>query len=906
MKIKTKKTLFWLVGVVTALVIAGTAAVAFIVPVYVESRLIPGLAARFGLAPGQVHVRRIGWWGADAGPLQFQGRGRPVLTLASLQIDYTPLTLLRGRIQGITLGGLSIELSVTDDGVSLAGLKPAARTPSAPTPAGPPDLQALLPVALGHLDVIQSKVVIHYRDRRHVVPLEMHLQTADLDKGMLKGEVHLRILGNALVLSAAMDQPANSARLTLAGEDFALESLSRLDELPAEASLSGRLRFDAWATMQLAPLAMTGLGVSGHLTGLRAVAGAVVVENLPTAQGDAQPIAFSVNARDAAQIQWRCGPFQLNGPVQSAVTAFSGRWARSAAAWSLDGQADLLIPGQRLAGGLVLEKALPTVWTLKAAEAAGENLQFKILSGPIQPLALGVSGLRFAPEQCGIEINGRYGDQGLEAQGALSLADLHLALPGGEVTAAGLKIGGTLAVAPSTVRSAPRVALQAVIDQVRARLGDAVMTLPQLQLQAHSRGETAPAWALAGDLKLAAARMEDRPHKLVLEGLSANLPVCWPPADKVPSGRLDLRTMQWEGRRLGGIKGSLQQNGPALEMNLEHQSGLLAGLSVLIKGRLDAAGVHAQVRVPPYRPPQAVDLGRFVPAAANFQADGRIAADADLELVHGEPRGRAALKIDQGSLVQDAQELKLEGIETALVIDDIATLKSAPQQTLRVAHLQLGKLAAEKLAVDFQLEPQRSLLVEKATLQWCQGRINAAAIRVSPGRQDYDITLFCDRLNLAMVLEQLGAAQAGGEGTVNGRIPVSWVNGRLSFDNGFLYSTPGQPGIIKLKGTEVLLSGMAPGTPQYTQLDIATEALKDYTYQWAKLSMQSENDILLLKLQLDGKPNRLMPFAYDQALGQFARVRGEGQAEFKGIGIDLNFKSPLNEIIRFKALLKHN
>ena len=74
----------------------------------------------------------------------------------------------------------------------------------------------------------------------------------------------------------------------------------------------------------------------------------------------------------------------------------------------------------------------------------------------------------------------------------------------------------------------------------------------------------------------------------------------------------------------------------------------------------------------------------------------------------------------------------------------------------------------------------------------------------------------------------------------------------------------------------------------------------------AKLSMQSDNDILLLKLQLDGKPNRLLPFAYDQALGQFARVKGEGQAEFKGISIDLNFKSPLNEIMRFKALLKHN
>jgi hypothetical protein len=155
-----------------------------------------------------------------------------------------------------------------------------------------------------------------------------------------------------------------------------------------------------------------------------------------------------------------------------------------------------------------------------------------------------------------------------------------------------------------------------------------------------------------------------------------------------------------------------------------------------------------------------------------------------------------------------------------------------------------------------------------------------------------------------MVLEQLGAAQADGEGTVNGRIPILWHNGRLSFDNGFLYSTPGQTGAIQLSGTQALLAGLPPGTPQHTQLDIATEALKDYTYKWAKLNVRSENDILLLKLQFDGKPNRLLPFAYDQSLGQFKRVSGAGQADFKGISIDLNLRSPLNDIINYKDLLK--
>jgi hypothetical protein len=152
------------------------------------------------------------------------------------------------------------------------------------------------------------------------------------------------------------------------------------------------------------------------------------------------------------------------------------------------------------------------------------------------------------------------------------------------------------------------------------------------------------------------------------------------------------------------------------------------------------------------------------------------------------------------------------------------------------------------------------------------------------------------------VLEQLGGAEASGDGAVNGRIPVRWQNGRLRFDDGFLYSTPSQAGTIKLRGMDLPLEGLAPGSPQRTQLDIATEALKDYSYEWAKLNLTSQNGDLLLRLELDGRPNRLLPFAYDPQTGSFQRYAGEGQAEFKGIRIDLNFRTPLDRILDYKTL----
>jgi hypothetical protein len=354
---------------------------------------------------------------------------------------------------------------------------------------------------------------------------------------------------------------------------------------------------------------------------------------------------------------------------------------------------------------------------------------------------------------------------------------------------------------------------------------------------------------------------------------------------------------------MGGLRGVLRQTPAGVAMDLRHTNAVIPGMDAIVKGWYGSTGGGLEVHVPPHEMRSDLDLGRLFPAAAGIMGGARFSAFARLAVDAQGPKGSGRFKLSGGHLYQDANDLRVEGIDLAVRMADLFAFKSAPQQHLQVERLVLGDLEAQNLDVDFQLENDHTLLIEKAGLEWCRGRVNTSALRIGSGGADYDLILYCDRLNLAELLEQLGAAQASGEGSVNGRIPIRYKAGRLSFDNGFLYSTPGQPGTIRLSGTGALLKGLPPGSPQHTQLDIATEALKDYSYRWAKLQLASEREVLLLKLQLDGKPNRLLPFAYDQALGRFMRVTGSGQAEFKGISIDLNFRSPLDEIIHYKELL---
>jgi hypothetical protein len=170
--------------------------------------------------------------------------------------------------------------------------------------------------------------------------------------------------------------------------------------------------------------------------------------------------------------------------------------------------------------------------------------------------------------------------------------------------------------------------------------------------------------------------------------------------------------------------------------------------------------------------------------------------------------------------------------------------------------------------------------------------------------EDYLITFYCDRLKLAQVLEQFGAAAAKGEGTVSGRIPLHFTNGKIRFDDGFLFSTPGQGGKIYLKGTDILTAGMTPNTPQYAQMELAREALKDYDYSWAKLNITSEGEDLLLQMQMDGKPARTLPFVYRKEIGGFVKVEaGSKGSKFQGIRLDVNFRLPLDKMLQYKELI---
>lgn len=891
---------------ITVAVIALAVGIFWGLPRYIESRLIPHLAEASGLNAAQVCVRRIGFNGADLGPIRIEaGSGRSI-SIAAIQIDYSIWKVLRKRIQGIVISGLKVELATTSDGGIRFGDRP--RRNSSPEAEGDRGIQfkTLSPVQMDYLKIVHSQILLTHRTHRIQLPLQIDLDTTGLHEGRLNGLLQLAPYGNAFTLTARLDQSADRALLSLHGDELDIRNLAAILPEQPLSLVSGKINLEADSTVRLRTMSFERLSIRAQVQQARIGSAAAVIENLSAGAGGTIPIEIAIDQTNPMQFDWRCTPFQISTPVVTRVDAVAGSWSMDEAGWELTINGKTHTPAQAVMSQWSLTAPLASEWTATAQYSPTQPLLFEVHTEAKDPITLAANAIHTRCLNLSAKLYGQFNNGKLTSKFDLTGNQPILEWPSGHTRMEGISLIGGLTVDTLAAPPVYHVDLKSFIKHVTAETDAAQMTLPAIAIVATSGSDDGRSLQLKGRISTNPGRLTGKKHPFLLDGILFQLPFQWPLAQSPGTGRLKIDRIVHQQLLMGGLDGKIVQQEQGLTLALEHTSKLFPRFHVLINGAVDRQGGNLELSAPEYLLPEGFDLGRFWPRLTGMQLDGRVEASGRLRMDRHSISGTAQLSVDNGTIRSEAQEMALEGIRVKVQMDDLPGLNSAPRQKLQVQRIRWGNLAAEKLQVDFQIESARTLFIETAALQWCNGTMNTGALRITPGRDDYELTLFCDRLDLAMVLEQLGAAEASGEGTVNGRIPLHWSDGTLTFDRGFLFSTPGKTGTIRLSGTQSLLTALPPDTPQHAQLDIATEALKDYTYKWARLYLESEERDLLLKLQFDGKPNRLLPFAYDTGLGRFKRVSGEGEADFTGISIDLNFRSPLDEILRYRKIFTPN
>ncbi len=156
-------------------------------------------------------------------------------------------------------------------------------------------------------------------------------------------------------------------------------------------------------------------------------------------------------------------------------------------------------------------------------------------------------------------------------------------------------------------------------------------------------------------------------------------------------------------------------------------------------------------------------------------------------------------------------------------------------------------------------------------------------------------TLYCDRINFSQLLSQFEIEGAEGDGSLNGKLPLRIYKANIYLDDGFLFSTPGNSGIVRFRNSAQLQQSVA-ALQQTAYLDYTMQSLENFAYNWVKLNFRTKDRALLLGMQLDGKPASPLPYGYKN--GHIIKTN-KGPGLQHPIRLDVNFHLPLQEILEY-------
>ncbi|NNG00112.1 MAG: hypothetical protein HKM93_12080 [Desulfobacteraceae bacterium] len=920
--VKLKKTLLVVGGLMLITGIMATAAW-FILPGYVEHRLIPGIMKKIGGPDIIIPLRRIGLFGADVGPVRIGGATSQSITIPSIHLDYAPAGLLRKRLNAVRLAGMDLSGSWEDGKFTIEGLDPAlfSTAETGSTPASGESRPIDPPIHIDRVELSNTIVHFSWHQRRWHIPIDITISPDPGDETRFDVRLVTIILGDELRVDAKVRLDDNAVSLSLDADNLTIDSLIGLFNPDQTVLGHAAVRVTGSVEANLSPFQLTALRLQATSADLNLLAGNLRIGPILGVDDITQPMTVSAGLSSAGTWQVALRNISIKGRTapQLRVIALETEIQTSGADVELSGSLTVTVSGFPATADLPF--ALADDYAMDAGFSGGMdadggwrfNLKSRATPEEQTPALMHASAAEISIHTPMVHIDASGDQTGADAKIAMQIPGIKMSSPGVKVDSPSPKITGDITADFTEIPFRPRFNLSLTAGQTSAATNQSAdhepvkIGIPVLNLSA--AGQLNPLTA-TGDITISGARVTAPAYEVGIAGIMADIPVQWPFPEKGRTGTVKITDIRYGSWDLGSVAVQLSQTETGFTFQGNHKNPTLPALGVQFSGdshlmppETPGARIQLLVRRPPGAPE--IDLSRFSKNAAGIFIKGGTEIDGRFLVTDKGMSGEICSIVSDGRIRIPGQDITVDGLRVNLCMPEIPVVRSAPQQQLSFDNIKVGELQILDGTIDYQVEALESILVEKGKIKWCDGTIRIGTMRIRPDKKTYDIRLDCDRLNLAKILGQFGVAQAEGSGTVNGTIPIRFHEGKITFDDGFLYSTPGIGGKIRLAGTQSLTAGIPEGTVQFFQIDLAREALKDFDYQWTKLGLNTKDDELVMRLQFDGKPAKKLPFEYKQELGGFIRVDAEGRgSNFQGISLDVNFRIPLDDLLQYKDILK--
>ena len=812
------------------------------------------------------------------------------------------------------------------------------------------DLNPLLPFIPGQVSIKNSRLNITYKNRKILIPLEI-MARIDAGQGRATARGRFRPFGQAISAIVTGDLETGITDVEISGTQLSPDCLTGLirEKIP-DMILSGPMDLNlAYTRGTPLQFRMSGLGISGgnlpqvkvhNINGQVAMppgqAGGITQFtvasdgrlSLSGRQISETGIKFDLNAvRPAGNpvtISLRAETLPMdrleikNDPKQRIVLSNPGLNL------SLKGTLDDQESRIRLSGQSFVHRSDSGTATFRdvflTAQAKGNLLALEKkktvrfeshLKGIDFSHGQTASNLKKVNVSGTFQVKKRAGQLLPVTSGQLrvSAKGIGAALSENRISSAGITVNAK--VKPDRSGKKLRINLDSAATGIIAASGTHRITAPEATASGHFIFDKSFTPSLKLDTRLTGAKVDIPAHQVTASGIRVRLPVTYPFRPDTGSGILTIGQISDGGRVDAGLSAVFNQTGnhafslkgavksrniEGLILDFDLNAGLDSSLTpeatVFVKtDSFEYTETTLSTVIPEMEIP-----GRF---SINASAETRAALKKHVLETAG------LIRIHGGSLNMPDMDLKVDGITGNIAFSDLLNPESLPGQMISVKSIKAGQFRFSDAGLRFSVEHGKSLNIENLKFKWCNGLVSTESIRLPDRDNRFFLTLYCDRLEMDSLLRQIGAFDAEGGGTLSGRIPVVYNNGDISFDNGFLFSTPGRGGRIFVNDLDRMLEGFPRDTPEFSQLDLAGEALKDFRYQWAKLRLNTSGDTLDVKMELDGKPAKILPFEYRKDINSFMRVDAKSPgSRFQGVKLDVNLKLPFNRVMKFGNNLK--
>lgn len=381
--------------------------------------------------------------------------------------------------------------------------------------------------------------------------------------------------------------------------------------------------------------------------------------------------------------------------------------------------------------------------------------------------------------------------------------------------------------------------------------------------------------------------------KISLINSSLQLPFHYPYTVADTAGEIKIEEIQYQKKKSGTLSASLLQSPTGIDFTTIFTTPFIPGLKLTCDGTtMPTTDVSVRCRFPETAFNSTAFPG-FIPLPEGLSINGMLAADGEFHIKDQVPEGKLRVDYKDGTLTHG--ENKLSGIDIGIAFPRFPLLQSHQGQLCTINSLDFGKIKLSDARIHFRIEDEQSIFLEKIQASWCGGKVETGSFALSADMKALEATLYCDRLGFTELLAQFGIDGTEGQGSLNGRLPMIINNQGVIFEDGFLFSTPGNSGIVRFNNTQQLHQGM-PDINGSAYLDYSMKALENFSYNWAKLSFNSEQDELLIAMQLDGEPADPLPFGYKN--GQIV-PSSQGPGLQHPIRLDVNFRLPMHDLFKY-------